>query len=85
MLRKKILLALLIVISLVFVPNRGRAQSVTGSITAMRLSFEAEFFNLFNQTVFSGPITSVNSVNFGRVFGQANAPRLIQFSLKLFF
>ena len=51
-----------------------------------RATFEAEFFNLFNQTVFGTPNNNVNDLpNFGRVFGQANSPRLIQFSLKLSF
>lgn len=50
-----------------------------------RLTFESEFFNIFNQTVFGSPNNNVNDPNFGFVFGQANSPRLIQFSLKLSF
>ncbi|MGH9397620.1 MAG: carboxypeptidase regulatory-like domain-containing protein [Terriglobia bacterium] len=50
-----------------------------------KLRFEGEFFNLFNQTVFSGPSTNVNSPTFGKVFGQSNEPRLIQFALNLSF
>ncbi len=60
-------------------------KSFVLSEKGMRVSFQAEFFNLFNQTVFSAPVTNVNDVNFGRVFGQVNSPRLIQFSLKLVF
>ncbi len=50
-----------------------------------RLTFEGEFFNLFNQTVFGTPNTNVNSPTFGIVTTQANQPRLIQFSLKFSF
>jgi len=54
------------------------------------LEFRTEIFNVFNRTVFRSPNTfdatnpSINT-NFGRVFGQSNTPRIIQFGLKLLF
>ena len=53
---------------------------------AVRLQFRAEFFNLFNRTVFGGPQSNVNNpVTFGRLRSLANTPRSIQFGLKLIF
>lgn len=51
----------------------------------MRLQFRAEFFNALNQVQFGTPNTTVNSAAFGVITGQANAPRQIQFGLKLLF
>jgi hypothetical protein len=50
----------------------------------LRLDFRAEAFNVFNRTVFSNPVTNLNSTTFGVVSGQANAPRQMQFALKLY-
>lgn len=51
-----------------------------------RLQFRAESFNFANRVQFAGPNTNVNGgVAFGRVTAQANAPRQIQFGLKLLF
>lgn len=47
--------------------------------------FRAEAFNLFNQVVFSNPVTSLSSINFGKVYGQANQPRVVQFALRLMY
>ena len=49
------------------------------------LQFRAEFFNLFNRTVFGGPNLDVSSPTFGRLLAQDNTPRQIQFVLKLRF
>ena len=49
----------------------------------MNLQFRSEFFNALNRVQFSGPNTSVTSNAFGAVTSQANAPRQIQFGLKL--
>ena len=50
------------------------------------VEFRAEFFNLFNHTVFGSPGSNINSpASFGRVFSQANQPRHIQFQLKVNF
>ncbi|MDX2178464.1 MAG: TonB-dependent receptor [Bryobacteraceae bacterium] len=51
-----------------------------------RLQFRAESFNFANRVQFAGPNTSVTAgTAFGRVTSQANAPRQIQFGLKLLF
>jgi hypothetical protein len=52
------------------------------------LQFRAEFFNAFNRTVYSPPDTNWNDVvtgGFGKVTGQFNAPRVIQFALRFEF
>jgi hypothetical protein len=51
----------------------------------LRLQFRAEALNAFNTPRFSGPNTSVTSSSFGVISSQANAPRQIQFGLKLMF
>jgi hypothetical protein len=52
----------------------------------LRLQIRAESFNFTNRVQFSGPNTNVNGgTAFGRVTGQANSPRQIQFGLKLLF
>ena len=45
--------------------------------------FRVEALNAFNHVQFSGPNTSVTSRSFGVMSGQANAPRQLQFALKL--
>jgi hypothetical protein len=47
--------------------------------------FRAEFFNIFNRTVFDFPDSDAASPTFGRLFGQSNPPRQIQFVLKFQF
>ncbi len=49
------------------------------------LVFRAEFFNLFNHPFFWGPGAVVGTPSFGQYTQQANAPRIIQFALKLQF
>jgi outer membrane receptor protein involved in Fe transport len=49
----------------------------------MRVQFRAEALNAFNRVQFGNPNTSVTSSSFGRVTSQANAPRQLQFGLKL--
>ncbi len=48
-----------------------------------KLQFRAEALNAFNTPRFSGPNTSVTSSSFGVITGQSNAPRQIQFGLKV--
>ncbi len=50
----------------------------------LRLDFRAEAFNLFNRTVFSGPVTNLNNNSFGLVTSQSNSPRQMQMALKLY-
>ena len=49
----------------------------------MKAQFRFEALNAFNIVQFSGPNTSVTSTSFGVITGQANAPRQLQFGLKL--
>ncbi|MGB2717728.1 MAG: TonB-dependent receptor [Vicinamibacterales bacterium] len=51
--------------------------------STMMLQFRIEALNAFNKVQFSGPNTSVTSSSFGVISGQANAPRQLQFGLKL--
>jgi hypothetical protein len=51
----------------------------------LRLRFEAQFGNIFNRTFFCNPVTNWSSGSFGRVSGQCNIPRRIQFGLRLEF
>ena len=53
---------------------------VSSGITAQ---FRVEALNAFNTVQFSGPNTSVTSTSFGVITGQANAPRQLQFGLKV--
>jgi hypothetical protein len=54
-------------------------------IERIKLQFRAEALNAFNTPRFSGPNTSVTSSSFGVITSQANAPRQIQFGLKVLF
>jgi hypothetical protein len=49
-----------------------------------RLTFRAEFFNLFNRTNFNAPVVDRRNAAFGRVTSTFD-PRLIQLALKLYF
>jgi hypothetical protein len=51
----------------------------------INVQFRAEALNAFNTPRFSGPNTSVTSSSFGVITSQANAPRQIQFGLKVLF
>lgn len=50
-----------------------------------KLQFRGEALNAFNTPRFGGPNTSVTSATQGVITSQANAPRQIQFGLKLIF
>lgn len=52
---------------------------------AGRLTFRAEFFNLFNRADLSSPNSSVGSKTFGQITSTSGSPRILQFSMKLFF
>jgi hypothetical protein len=49
------------------------------------VEFRAEFFNGFNHPQFNPPDSGFGDSNFGRVGGQYNLPRLIQFALRFTF
>ena len=49
----------------------------------LRVQFRAEALNAFNTPRFGSPDTNVNSGSFGVINSQANAPRQVQFALKL--
>ncbi len=51
----------------------------------MRMEFRAESFNTFNHPHFAGPDGSVGSSTFGKITSTLNAPREMQFGLKLYF
>jgi hypothetical protein len=52
-----------------------------------RISFEANFFNLFNRANFGAPVSNLTNALFGRITGNLSGtnPRQIQFGLKLHF
>jgi len=50
----------------------------------VKLTFRAEFFNIFNHAEFSNPDTSFTSGTFGQILSTAD-PRIIQLALKLNF
>jgi hypothetical protein len=47
------------------------------------LEIRFEFINLFNHTNFDGPNSDINSVNFGRITGLEEGPRVIQLGARL--
>ncbi len=51
----------------------------------LRVDFRSEFFNFFNHPFFSNPNSTIGSAAFGRYTSQSNAPRIIQFALKMEF
>src|SRR5262249_35033916 len=51
----------------------------------MNLQFRSEFFNVFNRMRFGDPGLTFGNPQFGVVTSQVNAPRLIQFALKLLY
>ena len=50
----------------------------------VKLTFRAEFFNIFNHTEFDNPDTGLQSGTFGQILSTAD-PRIIQLALKLSF
>jgi hypothetical protein len=53
---------------------------------ASNIEIRWEVFNLFNRTTFNNPNSDINDpASFGRVTGQANTPRNMQFAIKLNF
>jgi hypothetical protein len=54
-------------------------------VERVRVQFRAEALNAFNTPRFGNPNTTVTSSSFGAITSQANAPRQIQFGLKILF
>ncbi len=54
-------------------------------VERLRVQFRADFLNAFNHPRFGNPNTSITSSSVGVVTSQANAPRQIQFGLKLLY
>ncbi len=52
---------------------------------AVRLQFQWDAFNAFNNVRFSAPAINASSSNFGKITSQANMPRLMQVSTRLEF
>jgi selenocysteine lyase/cysteine desulfurase len=73
--------------------NNPRATNLDSSLEKssriterVHLTFRAELFNATNHVIFSGPSTSITSSTFGKItLSQSNAPRQVQFSLRLGF
>ncbi|MBL8217010.1 MAG: TonB-dependent receptor [Bryobacterales bacterium] len=57
----------------------------TKIVERANLQFRMEMTNPFNRTVFGAPSVDLTAVNFGRIGGQGNSPRIIQFGLKMIF
>jgi hypothetical protein len=67
--------------------NEDLAVNRRFSITErFQVDFSAEAFNVANTVILSGPASlDINNANFGRITGQQNSPRSVQFALKLHF
>jgi hypothetical protein len=51
----------------------------------LRLTLQGDAINVFNWVNFSGPSTNITSSAFGRISGQSNAPRVVQFTGRITF
>ncbi len=49
------------------------------------LAFRSEFYNLFNRAQFAAPSQTVTLSTFGRISGQFNSPRFLQFAFRLIY
>jgi hypothetical protein len=63
----------------------AKTFAVTIKDRKVTTQFRAEFFNLFNHPQFAAPNATFSSQAFGQVTAVANAPRDMQFGLKLGF
>jgi hypothetical protein len=55
----------------------------TSLAKAATLQLRAETFNAFDRVQFSSPVTAPTTSNFGQITSQANAPRSVQFAVRL--
>jgi len=53
------------------------------SIARTTLQLRAETFNAFDRVQFDAPVNAATSGGFGRVTSQANAPRPVQFAVRV--
>ena len=53
------------------------------SIAKTTLQLRAETFNAFDRVQFNAPVTAPTTSDFGRITSQANAPRSVQFAVRL--
>jgi hypothetical protein len=51
----------------------------------LRLSIQADAFNILNSVRFGGIGANITNANFGRVSSQANSPRVVQFNARIEF
>jgi hypothetical protein len=51
----------------------------------MTLRFQMDAINVFNWVCFSNPSTSITSSAFGKISGQSNQARVVQFNARLLF
>jgi Carboxypeptidase regulatory-like domain len=63
--------------------NVSLAKTISLS-DAFRLDVRLEAFNIFNRVVWGTPEQNFNSANFGLITSQENAPRQMQFGMKLY-
>jgi outer membrane receptor protein involved in Fe transport len=49
----------------------------------LNLQLRAETFNAFDRVQFSNPVVAPTNANFGKIVGQANAPRSVQFAVRV--
>jgi len=52
---------------------------------SVKLTFQADAFNVFNQVMFGAPATNITSANFGKITSQSNGPRSLQLSARVTF
>jgi hypothetical protein len=52
---------------------------------SVKLTFQADAFNVFNLVMFSAPATNITSANFGRITSQSSGPRSLQLSARITF
>jgi Carboxypeptidase regulatory-like domain len=51
----------------------------------LKLTFQADAFNVLNMVTFSAPSTNISSSSFGKITSQSNGPRILQLSARISF
>ena len=52
---------------------------------SLKLTFQADAFNVLNLVTFSAPSTNISSSSFGKITSQSNGPRILQLSARITF